>query len=100
MTDTNDKLAEAEFGVALAKYLDAYGKEGNTFYMVLQDGQTFTGLDQCQIIRCPDAWNTEAIEHALHDENGWDVIDEDAGVECKAEEDDDRDGLVVLVEFG
>jgi hypothetical protein len=97
----HDRLAELddEFAVALGKYLDAYRKAGNSFYMVLQDGETFTGLHGCSIIRCPDAWNTAAIEHALNDENGWDVIDEDAGAECKAEEEDDRDGLVVLVEF-
>jgi hypothetical protein len=99
MTDIDERLVQAddEFAAALVKYLDAYRKEGNSFYMVLQDGETFTGLRGCSIVRCPDAWNTAAIEHALNDENGWDEIDEAEGRE--PEEDDPRDNLEVLIEF-
>jgi hypothetical protein len=53
--DTNDTLAEAdvEFTAALEKWLNCYREESNAFYMVLNDGQTFSGLAGCMIIRCP-----------------------------------------------
>jgi hypothetical protein len=100
MTEIDERQARAddEFAIAFNNYLDAYRKEGNKFLMVLNDGETFTGLGGCSIIRCPDQWETDAIEHALKEGNGWEDIDEAEGREPV--EDDPRDNLVVLVVFG
>lgn len=35
--------------------------------MVLNDGETFTDLEGCQIVRVPDEWDIDDIEIALHD---------------------------------
>jgi hypothetical protein len=84
--------ADREFYKAFKKYLAAYRKEGASFYIVLDDGETFSPLHQCSIVRCPDKWDTEAIETALAGGDGWDDSDgEDDDEDDSDSEDDGED---------
>jgi hypothetical protein len=68
---------DREFLVALSKYLAFYKLKNpdHVFYMVLNDGETFTGLDGCRMISCPTGWTTNQIEMAMKDNSELDDDD-------------------------
>lgn len=71
--------ARAEIMGAMTKYLDFCRQKETTFYMVLSDGETFTALDGCMIVQCPDVWETEQIELAL----AGDEDEDDPAFQCR-----------------
>lgn len=43
----------------------AYGVVMSNYLMILNDGETYTNLEGCQIVAVPDDFDMEAVEEAL-----------------------------------
>lgn len=66
VTDTIDKLYRPEFEAVL---IEEAAKPETTQIMVLPDGETFAGLDDCTIFEVPADLEIEEIEQLLEDES-------------------------------
>jgi hypothetical protein len=77
--DNVENKVNAEFDRAFKKFLGFYAKPDSGFLMVLNDGETFTALSGCKILRCPNDWDTAQVEAALRGnvepEDGIDLDD-------------------------
>ena len=40
-----------------------------TYMMILDDGETFSSLKGCKIVKVPNGWDTEQVEAALSEGN-------------------------------